>query len=817
MTLIYNHSSPLGSNTLNGTGENDTLLGFAGNDTIDGGAGADYIFEGIDTSYLPSGNGLIYGQNYNFGLGNDVINGGAGFDVLDYSNRLNAMQLNLSAHSVTSGTERDIFQNIEAIRLGAGADQVTGVQAGVGLFLDAGADTLSGTAGFAYADGSYGTDLLDFSGAAQALTVNLLTGRYSLSGAAKGEITNFEIIIGARMAANLMIGGIIENNLTGGNLGDTIKGADYNDLLSGLAGNDSIVGGLANDTLNGDGGNDSLSGGNEDDVLFGGNGADLLNGNTGSDDMYGGAGADILKGSSDNDRLYGGAGNDSMNGGYYSDSLYGGDGADLLYGNFDDAARLATSGTDTIFGGAGNDHFIITGDFGGSFYGDDGDDTVTGTNLGSGIDVFFGGIGNDLVQLSGTYGSISTVSLGDGNDSISAQNFSVNQLYAASGNDSVDFLAGNAYGGLGDDTISMFSGTLFGGSGNDVLTMKVVNWTHDGFVDAGSGDDVVSFGGTKDILYPASVGAFGGAGYDVLKVYDGSFLVSTAPVYDQWGKLTTVSGFEEIQIMDTDVQVRYLRTDTRHNFGATNDVLMIENGIGSYATAEGNDEIIIRHADITLDTGDGDDDVTIVSTGYNIVTGNGNDVVSDYGFENIVHSGNISTGEGSDNLWVNGSGVIDSGNGDDRMQLGSLSTFNDGTHFSVFVAGDLSTAAVSAGNGNDKVIVQSLPASLDLGAGNDWVSFETFSNIKHDVTGGAGADHFQFRFDFTKGNIGIADFDTAHDTLAIQGVASAADLDSVTAYAGGVRIIEGNWTIFLPTVTLANFGDVIFGAIDWTI
>ncbi|WP_343773612.1 type I secretion C-terminal target domain-containing protein, partial [Marinobacterium sediminicola] len=64
------------------------------------------------------------------------------------------------------------------------------------------------------------------------------------------------------------------------------------DLLSGTAGNDTIVSGNSDDTLSGNDGNDTLIAGGGNDILIGGEGDDILIGGLGSDSLSGGLGAD---------------------------------------------------------------------------------------------------------------------------------------------------------------------------------------------------------------------------------------------------------------------------------------------------------------------------------------------------------------------------------------------------------------------------------------------------------------------------------------------------------------------------------------------
>ena len=83
---------------------------------------------------------------------------------------------------------------------------------------------------------------------------------------------------------------------------DTILGLDGTDFVTGLAGDDALIGGEGNDQLFGNTGNDRL---------LGGDGSDALSGNEGDDVLFGGAGDDQIAGGVGNPRRHhigGGAG-----------------------------------------------------------------------------------------------------------------------------------------------------------------------------------------------------------------------------------------------------------------------------------------------------------------------------------------------------------------------------------------------------------------------------------------------------------------------------------------------------------------------------
>jgi Ca2+-binding RTX toxin-like protein len=148
-------------------------------------------------------------------------------------------------------------------------------------------------------------------------------------------------------------------------------------VLSGTAGDDTLIGTAGADTINGHDGRNYLRGGDGDDSIAGGSGFDDLNGNMGNDTAHGGAGDDWVVGGRDNDSLTGDGGSDLVYGNLGNDTIDGGDGADIVRGG---------QGDDVVIGGAGDD--FLSGDLG--------NDTMTG---GAGADVFhtFANAGVDRV------------------------------------------------------------------------------------------------------------------------------------------------------------------------------------------------------------------------------------------------------------------------------------------------------------------------------------------------------------------------------------------------------------------------------------
>jgi len=239
-----------------------------------------------------------------------------------------------------------------------------------------------------------GKDTFDLTAYKTALKVDLRPGKYSVfdedqlaylgggpnDGYARGNIFN-------ALLYNDDTRSLIEN-VRGGSGNDQITGNQVTNFLRGYSGND---------TLKGDAGNDVLFGGSGADKLYGGSGTDTasyagagkgvfahlgnatldtneaagdtfssienLNGSLYADKLYGDAGANRLTGDAGNDVLSGLAGADKLYGGAGADRLTGGSDADtFLFRTLADST-VAAVGRDTIFdfSGSRGDRIDISG------------------------------------------------------------------------------------------------------------------------------------------------------------------------------------------------------------------------------------------------------------------------------------------------------------------------------------------------------------------------------------------------------------------------------------------------------------------------
>ena len=147
--------------------------------------------------------------------------------------------------------------------------------------------------------------------------------------------------------------------------------------------------------------------------------------------------------------FFGGNGDDTLTGGSNDDFINGGNGSDTISGGNGNDTIIGSFGNDELRGGEGNDSIFGSADLN-TIHGDAGDDLIFG---GDQVDVIFGGDGIDQI-----YGL-------DGDDFLSAGDGGVQGTAGIAQADLILGLGGN-------DTIIGGSGlnVLWGGDGNDIIT-----------------------------------------------------------------------------------------------------------------------------------------------------------------------------------------------------------------------------------------------------------------------------------------------------------------------------------------------------------
>ncbi|OYX34669.1 MAG: hypothetical protein B7Y99_05060 [Caulobacterales bacterium 32-69-10] len=332
---------------------------------------------------------------------------------------------------------------------------------------------------------------------------------------------------------------LVQTGLAGG---DTLRGVETLDRLSGGAGNDNLFGSGGADQVNGDEDNDTLSGGDGDDSVFGGAGDDMLVGNDGADVLDGGDGADVL--------IDAGSGGDTLRGGAGADQLYveaerffvdGGSGSDVLgivldnrpgpsefnlsrafangsvavgieafalwSGDFGDTVT-GSDLADQIAGEGGDDQLNgLAADDG--IWGDDGADTLSG---GSGADYLSGGAGDDIV-LGGT--GADSMTGGVGFDQVSYADETAGVSATLNSDRPVDGFALERMIGFEGAIGSPFGDSLTGDAGANLIRGL------DGadLVDGGAGDDDVNGNVGADVVHGGAGSDFARGGKDNDAVY----------------------------------------------------------------------------------------------------------------------------------------------------------------------------------------------------------------------------------------------------------------------------------------------------------
>ena len=196
-------------------GNEDLVVGGRGNDVMTGGAGDDVMYGGSVPAGPPvhvvtvGDNDIVHGND-----GNDVVYGNSGDDQVfgDAGNDF-----------VSGGRGNDVVSG------GAGNDVMKG---------NSGDDRMSGEAGDDQMTGGSGFDTLDFSMAANGMTIDM--SQHTAVGMGNDTINGFEKIIGSSFS-------------------DVVTGDSHDNVFDGGAGSDVIHGGKGNDTLTGGAGNDTFT------------------------------------------------------------------------------------------------------------------------------------------------------------------------------------------------------------------------------------------------------------------------------------------------------------------------------------------------------------------------------------------------------------------------------------------------------------------------------------------------------------------------------------------------------------------------------
>jgi len=206
--------------------DDDTISGGMGNDILIGGFGADLLYGGDGRDELQGGFGsdILYGDGGNdnlFGqVGDDILYGGEGDDVLMGFTASNETRQTLSV----SETDDD------------------------SLYGGAGRDTLIGGVGNDYLDGGAGSDVMVGGTGNDNYIINSVNDTiYEAAGEGYDKvITNKNYLLNANIEELRLVEGAVING-TGNAIDNLIVGNSSDNILDGVTGADTMIGGQGND------------------------------------------------------------------------------------------------------------------------------------------------------------------------------------------------------------------------------------------------------------------------------------------------------------------------------------------------------------------------------------------------------------------------------------------------------------------------------------------------------------------------------------------------------------------------------------------
>lgn len=756
-----------GSDQLNGNAGNDFARGGLGRDEIRGGAGNDTIRGEDATDMLFGGDGE---DRVEGGTGGDAAYGGDGNDAI-FGGLASAGD---DEDDLYGGNGNDIIRagrSNDNVFGGAGNDYLLGQDGNDAIYGGDGNDRLTGGTGADLLNGGLGVDTADYIYAATGVFVELATGIANRNEATGDRLVSIENIYGSHFddvlvgdaAANMFRGFRGDDSISGGAGDDNLNGEDGGDLIYGGEGNDRVDGDDDDDRLFGGDDNDSLLGGGGDDLAYGEGGDDKLWGHADNDSIIGGEGNDTAWGGDGDDAVFGETGNDRLSGNDGQDDVYGGAGDDIAFGGDGDDIVQGEAGNDSVYGGAGDD--VVSGGLGNDrLFGEDGADVLIG---GLGNDRYWGGNGDDtFIGASGN----DTFDGGDGRDTVSyASALSGLRADLEFGDDNTGDATGDVYVAIENIMGSDFDDHLFG---DNAAANTVSGGDGKDRLHGRAGDDVLYGGDEDDVL-------FGGSGHDSVFGNDGADILFGSRGTDVLFGGETVGeidmfrfhegdgqdviadfelGVDQIEFINrfvgfADLQITQVGADAQVSYGTLGDVLTLSNVEAASLVSEDFGEETSKPG--IVDGTDGDDRmVTTYIDPEGDQIGDTDDVVRGFAgndYMNLARGSDLAYGGDGDDqiIGVRGGNTLYGGAGNDTLYSGH------------------DTSTLYGGDGDDHLIGAT-------GKGGD-----------HVLTGGAGADLFDFGAENLTRLVEatVTDFDASEDRLMVGGV--EIDLSKVTNLPDG--------------------------------
>ncbi|SFJ58302.1 M10 family metallopeptidase C-terminal domain-containing protein [Planctomicrobium piriforme] len=814
--------------TLTNSSAIENATGGSGNDT--------FIANKLDNILTGNAGNDTYVINASAAAGLDLINDASGIELLDFSSSTSGVKVNLGSTAIQTANANlrlqlssdSAFENLIG---GSGNDQLTGNALANTLTGNAGSDTLNGLdgddiykfnastpLGADQVNDTTGIDLLDFTGSALGVNVNL--------GTTLSQTVNTNLTL-------TLAGAAIIENLTGGSGDDTLAGNSLNNIFRGLGGNDTYVfkttSQLGSDQIIEESGVDTLD--------FNGSTLDLtvdldvataqtinanltlsLGSRTALENAIGGSGNDRFHGNSLANSFTGGLGNDTYllntsvaNGSDRIDDAGGRDILDFAGSTLGVLMNLAstqsqsvnsnltltlTSGEsiDDAYGSSGND--VFGGNSLNNFLdGKGGDDAYAfNPNTPQGTDTIADAAGNDTLDYSATSLAV-TINLG----TTATQTINANHKLILPGIALIE----NAIGGSGDDSLTgnSLANTLVGNGGNDTLWGNDDNDTLNGGTGndslwGGAGDDSLYGGYDNDLLVGDSGGDAlnGDLGNDVYQFYTTSQLDSDT-LTDAGGiDLLDFSGSTLAVVMDLGSTAQQT-VNANLKLTLTNGEA-IENALGGSGADSltgntldndlqglaGNDTLISRAGNDVLSGGTEDDILSGMDGNDTLIGGAGSDQMSGgwgadlYRFDVAVAAEADVIEEGASTLEQYGAGpqpvdILDFSSLPSNVGVTVDLTIGNGvfasqtgrTIRSISPSNRVEVEEVRGGAGNDRITARSSDwdaVTLNGNGGDDafLLSWE-FSGELVSVDGGTGYDQIQL--------LGTNVFDYAFSTVEL--------------------------------------------------
>ena len=744
-----------GDNVLTGEAGDDILTGGAGNDTanyFDTAQLSDFtVIDNEDGTYTVTDTTGAEGSDTLAGIELVQI-GGIDYDITAIA--LTVLPFTEGDDVYTGDATNEFLDGLggnDEIHGAGGNDTIHGGAGDDQLFGDDGDDIIRSGDGLDTVDGGAGDDTIiannvdlvygeTYDGGSGIDTFVLVdntvfngTAIFNLAaGTASDDVgsiilTNFENFDGAGLAMFQAVSVIGTSGVNVINLGahlGLVDGGAGDDIITGGSGFDSIEGGAGADTINGGTGRgrvvftNSASGVTVDLNAGTGTGGDAQGDTyTNITGITGSAFDDVLIAVTNQiGSFFGEAGNDTITGSDGADSLYGGTGNDILDG-----------------GGPSFDFL----------FGEDGDDLLTG---GEGNDHINGGAGIDTAIYSGTLaGDYTVTDNGDGT-------YTVTDNVGTDGSDTLTDVEFLRIGGT-DIDITTFAPFVFT-EGDDVYTGDATDEILDGL----GGDDEIHGAGGNDIL-------IGGNGDDSLYGDDGDDIIrfDAAGVYNDV-RLDGGAGFDTIQGYEVD------------------GIIDLSDHLTEWF---GIEEIEFFHSSGTMHIIVAADETNSNAEFAGLITGaNGQaDILEiDMGPENIL---DISAWTFQD--WNTG-GVADR----------------------VIITGDNSTESIAGSSQNDEISVSGGNDVVHGAGGNDTID----GGLGNDRLYGGDGDDTLYGYDgsdtlFGGAGADVLDGGTGFDTVDYRGAASRVALNLVTG--GTVGDADGDTFASIERVYGSDFNDTITG------